>query len=147
MVLPAGGSGVRSCVSTTPHDSLVRAVFGQVEHAAGLLRCVLPDRVAERIDWSCLAAESGTMVDPQLRQQHSDLLFRTRLAGREAFVYLLFEHQSSPDRHLPFRLLRYEVRIWERWIERNTGRPLPAILPVVLYHGRARWPHSAELAV
>ena len=37
------------------------------------------------------------------------------LDGRAAFVYVLIEHQSSPDPMMPLRMLRYVMRIWERW--------------------------------
>jgi len=46
---------------------------------------------------------------------------------------------------MPFRLLRYLVRIWEHWrAEHVRARALPVIVPVVLYHGAEPW--SAPLA-
>jgi hypothetical protein len=55
-------------------------------------------------------------------------------------VYLLFEHQSEADAMMPFRLLRYMVRIWERWLADNAdARALPAIVPVVLSHAEGGW--------
>jgi len=75
-------------------------------------------------------------------ERHTDLLYRVQLAdeGPPALLYLLFEHQSSPDAQLPFRLLRYLVRIWERWQARHpaTGG-LPPVVPLVLYHGMQPW--------
>jgi hypothetical protein len=36
-------------------------------------------------------------------------------------------------------LLRYLVRIWD-FLGKQGGRvPLPVVLPLVLYHGKARW--------
>jgi putative YhgA-like transposase len=53
---------------------------------------------------------------------------------------VLFEHQSSSDPWMPLRLLRYMVRIWEHWLEdHEDAKVLPAIVPVVLYHGDERW--------
>jgi hypothetical protein len=41
---------------------------------------------------------------------------------------------------MAFRLLRYQIRIWEDWLSRNPGAPtLPVIIPVVLYHGHTPW--------
>jgi hypothetical protein len=58
----------------------------------------------------------------------------------------VFEHQSTCDGWMAFRLLRYLVRIWERW---RTDHPhadsLPVIVPVVLYHGAKPW--SAPVAL
>jgi hypothetical protein len=42
-----------------------------------------------------------------------------------------------------FRLLRYEVRIWERWQRDNPhAHKLPVILPVVLHHSVDGWTGS-----
>jgi predicted transposase/invertase (TIGR01784 family) len=130
----------------TPHDALFRAVLGQPEHARGALRAVVPAAVAEALDWSTLARCPGSFIDPALNGRHTDLLFSVAWrGGGDALVYLLFEHQSSPDAWMPFRLLRYLVRIWEHWrAEHVRARALPVIVPVVLYHGAEPW--SAPLA-
>ncbi len=126
-------------MTSTPHDALFKAVFSQPEHAAVELRSVLPPALVERIDWSTLALEAGSYVDEALRERQSDLLFRAALGEQEVLLYVLFEHQSEPDRGMAFRLLRYEVRIWERWAREAPGHPLPPILPVVLSHSERGW--------
>jgi predicted transposase/invertase (TIGR01784 family) len=82
-----------------PHDSLFRFVFGKPVHAASELRAVLPQQLAERLDLASLRPVNGSFVDEELRNRHCDVLMRTTLDGRDAFVYVLIEHQSSPDRH------------------------------------------------
>jgi hypothetical protein len=55
----------------------------------------------------------------------------------------LFEHQSTvpSDGLMAYRLLRYQVQIWERWrLEHPEAKALPMIIPLVLYHGTAPWP-------
>ncbi len=127
----------------TPHDALFKAVFGQPEHARGMLRTIVPAEVGEAIDWRVLALCPGSFVDVALAHQHSDLLYATRWrGGQEALLYFLFEHQSSPPTGEPmaFRLLRYQLRIWERWwADHPKARKLPTIVPMVLYHGAAQW--------
>jgi hypothetical protein len=68
------------------------------------------------------------------------LLYRVQLkVGEEAYIYLLFEHKSAPAPRVALDLLRYLVRIWD-FLEKQGGRvPLPVILHLVLYHGKARW--------
>ncbi len=71
---------------------------------------------------------------------------RTRLDGREAFVYVLIEHQSSPDRMMPLRMLRYLIRIWDRYLDEHPkAKRLPMIVPLVVYQGSRRWTHPVEL--
>jgi predicted transposase/invertase (TIGR01784 family) len=99
-----------------PHDALVRRVFSRTENAVGELRAVLPEALSARIDWASLRLVDGRFVDPELADRSTDLLFTADIAGYEAFVYLLLEHQSTVDGLMPLRLLRYLLRIWDRWL-------------------------------
>jgi predicted transposase/invertase (TIGR01784 family) len=120
-----------------PHDLFARFAFGQPERAAAELRAVLPQELAARVDWSSLRRESGSVVDPELRESQSDLLFSARLhGGQPVLLYLLLEHQSSVDRWMALRMLRYVVRQLERWRrEHPESEALPGVIPVVMYHG------------
>ena len=80
---------------------------------------------------------------------------RERLTGQrpeeldQVFLFLggdlLFEHQSTVDSLMSFRLLRSEIRIWERWLRDNPGaHKLPVILPVVLHHSVDGWTGSTS---
>jgi predicted transposase YdaD len=132
-----------STMTTTPHDALVKVIFSQLEHAAGILRLVLPPPLAARIDFSTLALCPGSVVDRQLRGRHTDLLFSAKLAGQQVLIYLLFEHQSTVEALMALRLLQYMVRIWERHHRAHPeARRLPPIIPVVLHHGTSGWSAS-----
>ncbi|WP_029006947.1 Rpn family recombination-promoting nuclease/putative transposase [Azospirillum halopraeferens] len=62
-------------------------------------------------------------------------------SGEAAFLYALVEHKSTLDPGLPLLLLGYMVRIWQRTVGRDPAavRALPAILPLVVYHGARAW--------
>jgi Putative transposase, YhgA-like len=129
-----------------PHDSLFKSVFSDPAHAAGALQSCLPPALAAQIDWSQLRLCPGSFVDEQLRPRHTDLLFSTCYAGRETLLYVLYEHQSTADPLMAFRLLRYMVRIWDDLLKQDPARqPLPAILPVVLYANDTPWTASTDL--
>jgi predicted transposase/invertase (TIGR01784 family) len=130
-----------------PHDALVKSAYAQPEHARGALQSVLPAALVEALDWTTLTLRPGNFVDVALREQFTDLLYSTTWRhGDEVFVYFLFEHQSAPptspnDGLMAFRLLRYQVQIWERWrADHPAERKLPMILPIVMYHGATPWP-------
>ena len=131
-----------------PHDRFFKVVFGRVDVAAEFLQGYLPVAVAAMLDWSTLRAEKDTFLDPQLMQHPTDLLYAVNLREGEstAYVHLLFEHKSYVESRINLDLLRYRVRIWEQWLkDGNTGR-LPVILPVVFYHGAARWSAKRQFA-
>jgi hypothetical protein len=77
------------------------------------------------------------VVDPELRETESDLLFTARLrTGHPLLLYVLLEHQSSVDGWMALRMLRYVVRQVERWRQEHPeSERLPLIIPLVMYHG------------
>jgi hypothetical protein len=124
----------------TPHDAVFRRIFGVPENMASQLRAVLPPGLAGRLDLDQLARVPASFVDEALKWRYSDLLFTAPLDGRDAFVYLLAEHQSSADPLMAFRMLRYVTRIWDQHLrDHPRARRLPAVLPLVVHHGRSRW--------
>jgi len=119
------------------HDLFARYTFGHPERAAAELRAVLPAHVVSEVDWSSLRREPVSVVDPELRETESDLLFTARLrSGQPLLLYVLLEHQSSVDRWMALRMLRYVVRQVERWRQEHPkSEKLPLIIPLVMYHG------------
>ncbi|QOR69723.1 Rpn family recombination-promoting nuclease/putative transposase [Ruania alkalisoli] len=119
----------------SPHDAVFRGVVGRPEHAASLLRTVLPEALSARIDLDRLTQVSGSFVDARMKWRHADVLFTAPVDEREAYVYVLIEHQSRPDPLMAFRLLEYTVRIWRHHLNRHRNATrLPAVLPVVVAH-------------
>ncbi|WP_437731849.1 Rpn family recombination-promoting nuclease/putative transposase [Sorangium sp. So ce1335] len=125
---------------TNAHDALFKTAFSQVEHAAGELRHVLSPELSARIDFTALELRPGSFVDEALKERQSDLLFSAPLGKTSVLVYLLFEHQSTVEPLMAFRLLRYMVRIWDHYLAEHAGAMrLPAIVPVVLHHSESGW--------
>jgi predicted transposase YdaD len=123
-----------------PHDKLFKASFSKPENAASFLKTILPPRLVQRMDWDSLELLSGDFIDSHFRLSQSDLLFAVKIDGRPARLLLLVEHQRSPERWMPLRLLRYQVRIWEDFIAKHPdAQALPVILPVVVAQNGTRW--------
>jgi predicted transposase/invertase (TIGR01784 family) len=135
-------------MSKSPHDALFKSAFGKPEIARSELEHMLPSALRAQLDLRELDVVPGSFVDEELRHAHADLLYRTRAArGGDALVYFLFEHQSSFDALMPLRLLRYVVRVWERWLADHPGSSsLPVVVPMLLHHGPNGWQAAPELA-
>lgn len=124
---------------TNPHDRFFKELLSSPEMAADFLRNYLPQEVVAVLDLSAPEPVRDAFVDPDLQKHFADLLYRVRLRqGVEAFVYVLFEHKSSPDKWVALQLLRYLIRLWETLLTQSTGQ-LPPVYPIVFYHGQARW--------
>lgn len=102
--------------------------------------------VAPLLDADAFEAVDGTFVDEELRQRQSDIVLRTRLAGQDVYVYVLIEHQSTVDPMMAVRMLRYQSRIWDRYLAQHPGvSGLPPILPAVVYQGPRAWTAATDV--
>ncbi|MFW6050405.1 MAG: Rpn family recombination-promoting nuclease/putative transposase [Myxococcota bacterium] len=125
-----------------PHDAFFKATFGLPEHAAGELACVLPPDVAAQFDLSTLRRVASSYATPGEADRHADVLLSVGLRDEpgEGLVYVLLEHQSTSERWMVLRMLRYLVRVWEHWLrEHPTASGLPPIVPVVVSHDPGGW--------
>ena len=143
------------------HDIMFKSVFEDPVCARDHFERVLSAEARKLLDLTTLELVPGSFVDQAFKPRHTDLLFRATARGRsgrskrsgrsrrsgpstrEAYVYLLFEHQSTEQPLMVFRLYCYMANIWRRHTE--TGEkgqsklPLPPIVALVLYNGATRW--------
>ncbi|WP_394848997.1 Rpn family recombination-promoting nuclease/putative transposase [Pendulispora brunnea] len=136
-------------MSSSPHDTLFKAAFGRPDIARSELEFLLPPALRAKLDLTSLTLRPGSFIDEDLRHLHSDLLYELRtVSGSPALLFVLMEHQSKFDAHMPFRLLRYAVRVWDKWLVDHPGKgsKLPLLISVVLHHGDEGWRASPELA-
>ena len=123
-----------------PHDALFQAAFSDPARAAELVRSVVSPAIAAAIDWSTLKRIDASFIDPELREHHGDLVFEVEANGRPVLIYMLYEHKAYPAPFLLLQVLRYKLRLWERFRAENPqAERLPPILPYVLYHGLQAW--------
>ena len=126
---------------THPHDKFCRLMISDPDKAGTLLRERLPTVIANALAPDLPALVEGSFVDETLRDQLSDRLFLVQtIHGTPAFIYVLIDHKSSPDRLVAWQLLRYMIEIWKQWERENENwQRLPPIIPLILYHGKAGW--------
>jgi predicted transposase YdaD len=123
-----------------PHDRLFKQLLGEPQNAMSFLESNLPRELTSLMDLGALEVLQESFIDEQFKQSEADLLLSTPIANRPGYVYILFEHQSSPDAFMALRLLSYMVRVWERFRRENPeAGSLPAIVPMVLFHGPRGW--------
>ena len=122
-----------------PHDAYTKALLDEPGHMDALVADHLPAALKKRIKKGAVPeALDGNFIDPSLRQSQSDRLYRIALKrGGHAYIYVLIEHKSSPDRRIFQQLLRYQLGIWEKYGDQNDKPPL--IFPLVIYHGKEPW--------
>jgi putative YhgA-like transposase len=127
------------------HDAGYKRLFSHPSLVEGLLRGFLQEDWIERLDFPTLEKVSNSFVSEDLRERHSDVVWRLRLRGGGEgwiYLYLLLEFQSTSDHFMALRLLTYVSLLLEEIVRKEklgAEDRLPAVLPLVLYNGSSPW--------
>ena len=72
----------------------------------------------------------------KLKEQITDIVYRVKmLDGSNGYLIFLIEHQSSPIKLMPFRVLKYQIAIISDHIEQHPNDKLPIVFPILYYCG------------
>jgi len=129
----------------TPHDLVFKQFLTHPETARDFMQLHLPAGLQAVCDFKTLKLESGSFVEENLRPYFSDVVYSLKTTtGNDGYVHVLIEHQSSPDKHMAFRLLRYAVAAMQRHLDAG-HKKLPLVIPVLFYTGkRSPYPYSTR---
>ena len=120
--------------TSTPHDAVFKSYLSHPDTARDFLRLYLPETLLKVCDLRTLHLESGHFVEDDLRPFYADILYSLKTTAGDGYIYALIEHQSTPDRHMAFRLMRYAIAAMQRHLDAGHDR-LPLVIPVLFYHG------------
>jgi predicted transposase/invertase (TIGR01784 family) len=132
----------------TLHDKFFKTSMQDVRIAHDFFKAHLPTKLQKVIRWDSLELQSGSFIDADYASKYTDVLYRADISKEAGYIYVLSEHQPSPDRFMPLRLWHYLCNIWDRHIKQadTEQEGLPLIYPVVLYHGKqSPYPYSMDL--
>lgn len=119
----------------TPHDALFKQFLTHPETARDFLDVHLPPALRQECDLNTLRLESGSFIEEDLRAYYSDVLYSLKAGQGDGYIYALIEHQSSPDRHMGFRMMRYAIAAMQRHLDAGNDK-LPLVIPILFYHGQ-----------
>ena len=127
---------------STPHDSVFKAFLTHPETARDFLSIHLPPALREICDLDTLQLAPGSFVEESLRPYYSDVLYALKTQGGDGFIYTLIEHQSRPDKHMAFRLMRYAIAAMQQHLDAGHDT-LPLVIPILFYQGQTSpYPYS-----
>lgn len=121
-------------MTSTPHDAVFKRFLRHPETANDFLTLYLPEEIRQQCDFATLRLESASFVDEDLRAWYSDVLWSVQTTSGPGYVYVVIEHQSSPDNHMAFRLMRYAIAAMQRHLDAG-HKELPLVVPMLFYHG------------
>ncbi|OWY38906.1 ISNCY family transposase [Xenophilus sp. AP218F] len=121
-------------MSANPHDLVFKQFLTDPATARDFLAIHLPPALRALCDLDTLRLESGSFIEPELRPYYSDILYSVQSAGKPGYIYAVIEHQSTPDKLMAFRLMRYCIAAMHQHL-RNGHDRLPLVAPLLFYHG------------
>ncbi len=104
-------------ITATPHDAVFKRFLRHPETANDFLMLYLPEAIRQRCDFATLRLQSASFIDEDLRAWYSDVLWSVRTTCGAGYIYVVIEHQSSPDNHMAFRLMRYAIAAMQRHLD------------------------------
>ena len=123
-------------VIVNPHDQFFRESMKDKRVSREFLKIHLPTELCALVDFDSLELQPRSHSNAVRRESIVDVLFKTQIAGKEAYIYLLLEHQSTPDPLMSFRVIQYTVNAIHEHLRRYKTTKIPLIYPLVVYHGR-----------
>lgn len=123
--------------TTTPHDATFRQFLSDPGFARDFIEVHLPDELQQMCDFSTLRLEQGSFIDEDLRTYFSDVLYSLKTTAGDSYIQVLIEHQSSPDKDMAFRLMRYAIAAMQRQLDAGQ-KYLPLVIPILFYSGRRK---------
>lgn len=122
-------------ISNTPHDAFFKQFLMHPDTTRDFLDIHLPAEIRGICDLDTLRLESSHSVEESLKEQYSDVLYSVKMQGTSGYIHVLIEHQSTADKKMAFRMMRYAIAAMHRLLKDENG-PLPLVVPLLFYQGK-----------
>ena len=129
-------------------DPNYKRLFSFPRMVEDLLRGFLPGQWLAELDFSTLDKLPTEYVSDELLKRHGDCVWRVRRRGGWLYLLVLLEFQSTDEPRMALRILAYTSLLYQELVRNDAldaGGRLPAVLPIVLYNGEARWRAAVEV--
>lgn len=128
------------------HDKSYKIFLKNKSNFLDLLKSFVKESWVEQIDEDDLEAVDNSFILKDYKEKECDIVYKVKLKGKQVYIYLLLELQSTVDYTMPFRLLIYLVELLKIIFSntdenfRNSKKfKLPSVIPLVVYNGEAAW--------
>lgn len=129
------------------HDSGYKKLFANHEFVKQLLTGFVNEEWINKIEYNSLERIDKSFVTDEFNERESDLIYKARFEGSDIYIFILLEFQSTVDRFMSLRMLRYISELYEYLVKNHRLKTLPAVFPVMLYNGEKRWTAPEELSI
>lgn len=128
-----------------PHDRFFKKAMSNKRVAQEFFDFHLPEPLKQALDKDSLKLYQESYVDSELKLAFSDILYTASFQGQTGYLYVLVEHQSSPDKLMPFRMLKYICAIMDKHLKQTGKSELPLVYPIVFHHASTPYHYSNDI--
>jgi predicted transposase/invertase (TIGR01784 family) len=127
-----------------PHDNFFKESLAELDVAQSFLTNLLPKDILAKIDLSTLKPKKSNFIDNIIGKKEVDALFSVKFGQDTGYLYLLCEHQSTVDKYMAQRMMKYRMVISDYHRANNPKDPyLAPVYPMIIYNGTS--PYNASL--
>ncbi len=130
-----------------PHDNFFKKSMQDLRVAKDFFSLHLPKEIKSQVNLDTIEFEKTNFITERekisnkKKEKRVDMLYSVKINGEDGYFYLLSEHQSSPDKKMPFRIMKYILEIIQYHLDKhkaeksNDDIKYPIIWPVIFYNG------------
>ncbi len=129
------------------HDSGYKKLFSNRTIFRQLIETFVNQEWVHSLDFDTCEPLDKSFISEHYKETESDLIYKIQFQDREVYIYILIEFQSTVDPFMALRVLNYITNFYMDFLVNNKSvNKLPAVFPIVLYNGEARWTAPANLS-
>ncbi|MGL1890753.1 MAG: Rpn family recombination-promoting nuclease/putative transposase [Spirochaetaceae bacterium] len=128
------------------HDRQYKKVFSTPILAQKLLTSFVHEKFIKHLDFDTMTRKDKSYVTPNMKKYESDIVYEIYFKDRPVYIYILMEFQSTVDKKMPIRFLRYILELYEDNGKNSETGLYPAIFPLLLYNGEAKWTAKRDIS-
>ena len=129
------------------HDSGYKKLFSNRTIFRQLIETFVNQEWVHSLDFDTCEPLDKSFISEHYKETESDLIYKIQFHDREVYIYILIEFQSTVDPFMALRVLNYITNFYMDFLVNNRSvKKLPAVFPIVLYNGEARWTAPVNLS-
>ncbi len=129
------------------HDSGYKKLFSNRTIFRQLIETFVNQEWVHSLDFDTCEPLDKSFISEHYKETESDLIYKIQFQDREVYIYILIEFQSTVDPFMALRVLNYITNFYMDFLVNNKSiKKLPAVFPIVLYNGEARWTAPVNLS-
>jgi predicted transposase/invertase (TIGR01784 family) len=128
------------------HDRGYKKLFSNPQMFRQLIETFVPAPWVKDLDFDTCEKLDKTFISDHYKETESDIIYKVKFQGTDAYIYILLEFQSSVVWFMALRVLHYLTDFWLDYAEAHPKvKKLPPIFPLVLYNGEEKWEATTHL--